>query len=317
MVLAQNYAPHSSGAQPTKEHSPYSTDKKMPSFFHRPAKKNPAEQLAYAKKLEKKDKLRSAIGAYNDLVHRWHNSSEAIMAQHQIAVLYMKREKYTKAFKAFQYMIDHYAGNFDYDAALNYQTKIARTVLRDRWGDILFLPGLEAPERALPLFEKIIENAPNWGKTPEVRLKLGLTYESVKQYEEAIAAYDEVQQFHPFSKEAETALFRKAFCLYTLSKKAPRDEKLCRKALSALASFVARYKMSPYKDDAQKYLTELNLHLSEMYYARAEFYDKKNRNKSALIAYKDFLKKFPSSNRSKLVYQRVKVLEKELEQKKE
>jgi len=296
---------------PAAESSHYSREKKTPSFFHRPSKKTPADQFAFAEKQKSKGKLRSAKGAYNDLVHEWHNSPEAIKSQYQLALILLEQGKYIKSFKEFQYLIDHYAGQFDYKKVLEYQTKIARQVMGDRWGDFLFLPGFEAPERALPLFEQIIANAPNWNKIPGVRLKMGLTYEEVKQYEDAIVSYDTVRQYHPLSDEAETALFRKSYCLYVLAKKAPRDEKRCRAALSALSSFLSRYKMSPNKTIAESYLEELNLHLSEMYYSRALFYDNKKRPKSALIAYQDFLKKFPSSKRAQEVFARVKVLEKE------
>ena len=307
-VTAQGYN-HGEADFTPAETSRYSVEKKSPSFFHRPKKSTAAEQLAFAREKEKKGELRSAKSAYNDLTYEWHNSPEAVTAQYRIARILLDQGKHVKSFKAFQYLIDHYAGDFDYDEVLDYQIKIASYIMGDRWGDVLFLPGFEAPERALPLFEKIIDNAPNMGKAPGVRLKMGLTYEEIKQYENAIASYDAVQQYHPFSDEAETALFRKSHCLYILAKKAPRDEKRCRAALSALASFLSRYKMSPNKAEAEGYLEELNLQLSELYYAHALFYEKKNRPQSALIAYRDFLKKFPASDRSDEVYARVKQLE--------
>jgi outer membrane protein assembly factor BamD (BamD/ComL family) len=306
--VAQGYNHGQTDFTPS-ETSPYSVDKKKPSFFHRPKKSTAAEQFNFAEEKEKDGKLRSAKSSYNDLTHEWHNSPEAVRAQYRIARILLDQEKYIKSFKAFQYMVDHYAGEFDYDEILDYQIKIATYIMGDRWGDVLFLPGFKAPERALPLFEKIIENAPNMGKAPGVRLKMGLTYEEIKQYDNAIASYDAVQQFHPFSDEAETALFRKSHCLYILAKKAPRDEKRCRAALSALASFLSRYKMSPNKATAETYLEELNLQLSEMYYAHALFYDHKKRPESALIAYRDFLKKFPASERAQEAYARVEELQ--------
>jgi outer membrane protein assembly factor BamD (BamD/ComL family) len=310
-AIAQGPSHGSGDFSPTTETSHYSEGKKSPSFFHRPSKATPAKQFAFAEKQKAKGKLRAARGSYNDLVHEWHNSPEAVKAQYQLALILLDQGKYTKSFKAFQYLIDHYAGKFDYNKVLEYQTQIARQIMGDRWGDFLFLPGFEAPERALPLFEQIITNAPNWNKAPGVRLKMGLTYEEVKQYEDAISSYDTVQQYHPFSTEAETALFRKSYCLYVLAKKAPRDEKRCRAALSALSSFLSRYKMSPNKTEAESYLEELNLHLSEMYYSRALFYDNKKHPDAALIAYQDFLKKFPSSKRAQEVFARTKILEKE------
>jgi len=290
-------------------------EKKSRSIFHRPAEDTPAEQLATAIAREKAGRLRSARGAYNDLVHHWHDSREATEAQFALARILFEQRKYEKSFEAFQYLIDHYAGRFKYNDALDYQHRIANQIMNDRWGDVLFLPGFEAPERALPLLNQIVANAPNWSKAPGVRLTVGMIHEDLKDYEEAVGAYDAVEQHHAKSPEAETAAFRKAHCLYVLSEKTPRDEKRCRAALSALASFLARHKQSPDRDEAETYLAELKTRLSEMYYGRALFYDEiARRPTAALIAYRDFLKKFPASERAQVVYARIEELQQEVEE---
>ncbi len=294
----------------------YESDKKSRGWiFHQPEKESASEQLVFATELEQKGRLRSARNSYNDLVHEWHDTTEAVQAQLKIAHILYDQGKYNKSFKEFQYLVDHYAGQFKYKEVIEYQIKIANYVMGDRWGDVLFLPGFKAPERALPLFEQIIVNAPNLYTIPGVRLKIGGLYEGMKQYENAIAVYDAVQQYHALSDEAETALFRKSHCLYILAKKAPRDEKRCRSALSALASFLSRYKMSPDRVEAESYLEDMNMQLSGMYYNRALFYDEvKKRPESALIAYRDFLKKFPASESAQMVYARVVELESQIKE---
>ncbi len=290
-------------------------EKKHRSLFHRPTKDTPAEQLATAIEREKAGRLRSAKDAYDDLVHHWHDSREAPEAQFALARILFEQGKYEKSFKAFQYLIDHYAGRFKYNNALDYQHRIANQIMSDRWGDVLFMPGFEAPERALPLLDQIIANGPNWNKAPGVRLTVGMIHEDLKDYEDAVVAYDAVEQHHAGSSEAQTAAFRKAHCLYVLSEKTPRDEKRCRAALSALASFLARYKQSADRDDAETYLAELKTRLSEMYYERALFYDEiARRPTAALIAYRDFLKKFPASERAQDVYARIEELQQEVEE---
>jgi outer membrane protein assembly factor BamD (BamD/ComL family) len=290
-------------------------EKKQRSLFHRPEKSTAADQLAFAAAQEKEGRFRTAKDAYDDLVHHWHDSREAPEAQLALARVLFKQAKYEKAFKAFQYLVDHYAGRFQYNEVLDYQHRIANQIMNDRWGDVLFMPGFEAPERALPLLNQIVVNGPNWDKAPGVRLTVGMIHEELKDYESAVTAYDAVEQHHARSPEAETAAFRKAHCLYILSEKTPRDEKRCRRALSAMASFLARHKQSPDRAEAEIYLAELKVRLAEMYYERALYYDEiVRRPASALIAYRDFLKKFPASDRAEAVFTRIEALEREVEE---
>jgi len=315
LAIAQGYNHQDSSFDVSENLGSESDIKSHGWLFHHPDKESVEEQFVLSQEQENAGKLRSAKNSYNALIHEWHDTEEAVKAQSRLAHILFQQGKYKKAFKEFQYLIDHYVGQFKYNEAVDYQIKIANHVMGDRWGNVLFMPGFKAPERALPLFEQIIANAPNLAVTPAVRLKIAGLYEEMNNYENAIVVYDAVQQYHGLSVEAETALFRKAYCLYVLAEKAPRDEKRCRLALSAFASFISRYKMSPHRVDAEGYLEDLNIRLSDMYYKRALFYDEvKQRPESALIAYRDFLKKFPGSESAQAVYARIVELEKQVKE---
>jgi outer membrane protein assembly factor BamD (BamD/ComL family) len=315
LANAQGYNPQDSNLDMSENVSAQADKKSRGWLFNHPDKESVEEQFTLAREQERGGKLRSAKNSYNALIHEWHDTEEAVKAQSRLAHILFEQGKYKKSFKEFQYLIDHYVGQFGYKEVIDYQIKIANYVMGDRWGDVLFMPGFKAPERALPLFEQIIVNAPNLKVTPAVRLKIAGLYEEMNNYENAIVVYDAVQQYHGLSVEAETALFRKSYCLYVLAEKAPRDEKRCRLALSAYASFLSRYKMSPHKMDAEGYMEDLNVQLSDMYYSRALFYDGANpRPKSALIAYRDFLKKFPGAANSQAVYARIVELEKQVKE---
>jgi outer membrane protein assembly factor BamD len=310
MALAQqSLAPNTDEFQSTPT-SVNREGRKTRSVFHRPEKDSAEEQLAYAEALEAKTRYRAARNEYNALVHHWHNSNEAPVAQFGLARVCFKQGKYTRAFDAFQYLVDYYSGRFKYNEVLDYQFRIANHMITDRWGDVWFLPGIESPERALPQLNKIIANAPNWEKASRVRLTIGMIYEDIKDYESAVTAYEAIAQFHSASDEAEDAAFRRASCLHTLSDKAPRDERRCRAALSALASFMTHHKKSARLAEAETSLATLKLRLENMYYNRALFYDDiTKRPTSALIAYRDFLKKFPLSEHAKGIYARIEALE--------
>ncbi len=317
IVLAQGGYQPSEDAMATTPNQLERAEQKQRSIFHRPEMDTAPEQLAYAQKLKAKNKLRAARSAYNDLVHHWHHCPEAPQAQFEVGRILYEQGKYEKAFQAFQYLIDFFSGQFQYNEVLEFQLKIANQVMNDRWGDVLFLPGFEAPERALPLLNKLVNNAPNWDKTPAVRLTIGMIHEDLKHYEDAVVAYEAVELHHGEVDIAENAAFRKAICLYTLSEKSPRDEKRCRAALSALATFLAQHKQSEKQAEAADYLENLQLRLATMYYDRALFYDiMAKRPKAALIAYRDFLKKFPASDRAQEVFTRMEVLERQVKESK-
>lgn len=312
-ALAQDsYRPQAQAFENTTSTGPEVLDKKTSSIFRRPAKDTPAEQLAYAQALEAENRTKQAASQYNALVHRWHQSEEAPLAQFSFARILYERGSYERAFKEFQYVVQFFPGLFDYNEILDYQLRIANQIMGKRWGTFGIFHGFESPERALPLFETIIANAPNWSKTPAIGLTIAMIHENQKDYEKAAAAYESVVQAHPGSEEAQTAAFRKGTCLADESDKTTRDEQNCRNALSALASFVAAYPQSDKRAEAEARMETLKARLEEMYYRRARYYDKiEKRPVSALVSYREFMKRFPGSTRIPAILERIEVLERQ------
>ncbi|MFC1498078.1 outer membrane protein assembly factor BamD [Verrucomicrobiota bacterium] len=284
-------------------------ERKHPSFFHRPAEENPADQLGFAKSLLLEGQNRAAMKQYLALVHKWHDSKEASEAQFMYAKLLEDSRKYIKAFDEFQYLIDNFTSGYSYEEALEHQFRIAYHIMTVRRFKFLFLPGFVAPERAVPLFEKITRNGPNWKKTPQAHYYLGFIYEQIKEYQKAVSAYELLNNRYPDNDFSEESQFKRAYCLYTIANKNPRDEVSCRNALSAITAFFVNYPDDENADTAKQYLEELKVRLTRMYFERAEFYDKiAKRPESALIMYRDFVKKFPYSELSEEADKRIEEL---------
>ncbi len=294
---------------------PSEKEKKHPSIFHRPAKESPAEQLAYANTLQEKGRKRKATRQYGALVHKWGDSDEAVTAQKSYAGLFDERRRYEKAFEEYQYLIDHYSGNFPYNDILERQFKIANYIRTERKRFLFIFPKYSAPERALPLFEDIVRNAPHWEKTPEAQFCIGLIQEENEEYELAATAYEVLQNRWPESDFTDSARFRTACCLYHAASENPRDEQRCREALSALASFIRDYPDAQDAETIRTYIKEMSDQLAGLYYERALFYDKRGKKPdSALIAYSDFIKNCPSSDKVEKAKERVSELEQEIAQ---
>ncbi|OVE74055.1 hypothetical protein BVX94_01890 [bacterium B17] len=282
------------------------SSKKRPGFMHRPKKPTPAEQLTYADSLRKNDKLKKAAKQYSNLVRHWHEAPEAPQAQYSYADVLHERGKYFKSFREYQYLMDHFPGRFSYDEVLKKQYKVANHIMTSRRYKFLFFPGFSTPDIAVDFFEKIVKNAPTWENAPKAQFNIGLIQEERKRYETAARAYGIVQSRYRDSEYAATAFFRKAYCLYKASRSKPRDEKRARNALSTLSAYTQRYHSDPNVKEVHAMMAQIKEDLAKMYYDRAYFYDKmKTKPLAAMIMYEDFVKKFPSSELTPMVNERI------------
>jgi tetratricopeptide (TPR) repeat protein len=123
-------------------------------WYRSPQCETSEKQMALAEKYAKAKRLHKAANAYQALVYAWPDSPEAPKAQLALAEVQEQRELYAKAFNEYQYMFDYYPGQFDYRDLLDRQFKIANYLMVTPKGAWLFFHGFQAPERALPMFEK-------------------------------------------------------------------------------------------------------------------------------------------------------------------
>ena len=283
--------------------------RKRPSIFHRPARDTSMAQLQHARDLQARGRTRKAMNQYRALVHRWHSAPEAHTAQEAYARLLEDRRSYKKAMDEYQYLIDYFPGQFSYSEIVARQFAIAHHVMTDAERRMT-----RSTKRALPMLEAVTRNAPNGPHAAECSFYLGWIYESHKEYIEAASAYERVLYRYPSSKFAPSASFRNSFCLYTMALRHHRDELLLREALSALTQFLRDYSGDANEVKATQYRDELKELLADSYYERAVFYDRKaKRPDSAVIAYRDYLRKFPSSERAIRVSARIEELQKTLQ----
>ena len=291
-------------------------EKKTPGWFRHPRARTPDEQLKLADELLAAGKKKDAARQYDALVRAWHESAQAPAAQLAYAKLVEDRRDYAGAFDEFQYLVDHFAGRFPFDEALDHQYRIANTVMTQRHGRLLF-GGYRAPERALPYLEQIMKNGPQWRNAAQVQFDIGVINEENKEYDAAIRAYEVIPVSYPDSPLAEEAAFRRAQCLYTVAMATPRHEPGYREAMSALSMFSRDYPRSAQAETAGRNLDQLKEQLAGLYFERAVFYDRISRNpRAAVIAYADFIRNFPTSELAAQASERMDALKLETENKK-
>jgi outer membrane protein assembly factor BamD (BamD/ComL family) len=280
-------------------------------WYRYPNKQTDSDQEKFAYALYQAGRLRRAANAYQALVYAWPDSRKAAPAQLALAKIQQKRGQYEDAFDEYQYLIDNYPGQFNYAEVLEFQFQIASYLMHARTGQFLILPGFQSPERALPLFEKIIRNAPSWGKAPLAQFNIARIHEMNDNLEEAVTAYELLQNRYQSSPWAGQASFREAYSLFRLSDQRKNDENALNAARAALVDFIRSYPASPDVGQAETYLRTLNTRLTTMAFERALFYDRQSRRpEAALLAYEDFLKNFPASEQAATAQQRIEQLRK-------
>jgi outer membrane protein assembly factor BamD (BamD/ComL family) len=173
----------------------------------------------------------------------------------------------------------------------------------------LFLPGFKSPERAVPLFEKILEHGPEWGKAPEVQYLVGWANELSQQYELAVAAYLTTQVRYPDTPFAEKAAYNRALCLERLAHSEPNNEAALDEAWSAMQQFAIRYSNSDKAPDVIQHRDDLLRRRAHIAYDRARYYDTiAHQPKAALLEYRDFVRLFPHSDWTPQAQKRIEAL---------
>ncbi len=275
-------------------------------LFTRPKKKTPDAQWEHVQSLDRAGKTRAAANQAFALRLFWPYSPEAPAAQLLYARLLERRNQPLDAFDAFQHLVDHYPGHFDFNEVIQRQMLIAKTVMELKKGHFLFIPGFAAPERAIPLFEKIVASAPEGPNAPEAFFLIGQANERIFEYTQAIDAYFNTLNRFPDSPFAEQAAHAQAQCHILLSRDAPHDSRALDTARAACLLFLQRYPDSRFRPAIEADLALLRAQQARNAYDRARYYDRILHNpESAAIEYRAFLALYPDAEQAPDARQRL------------
>ncbi len=285
-------------------------------FFFFPAGRKPsaAEQWEQAQASYEKGHLRRAEKRMKYLFERWPNSAEAPAAARARADVLLERRKWKKAFAAYQFCMDNYANLMaDYDGALKGQFHAAVEVMNQRRMGFIF-GGYTAPEFAIPFFEKVLRNGPQWTGAPQAQLMVGECHRRAGNLEEAIAAYAGVDARYPESVQAEEASWQRIECLNTLHEQYPISPEILQRTLTATTVFLSRYPESKRRNGIILLRNSLYEIQAGRLYEQAAFYERVPMDKeAALILYGTMVKEFPKSVRVPKAEERIAGLRADLD----
>lgn len=280
----------------------------LANMFLRPARSEPGPQLSHARSLRDAGSTRRAKNQYRALVSTWPASVEAPVAQYEWARILEDQDKIEPAFEQYQALIDKFAGRFDFNDVISRQLDLAQRRADLRSFRFVF-GGFHVPERALPMYEQILANAPSWERAAEIRYTMGFINETVGELLDAASVYAVTMNRHAGSPWAERAALRRVECLARLADRAKNDTRALDEVWFAVVDYIARH---PASDDAAR-MTELRDDLlvrrARNAYEAARYYDRQRKSPEVVrTAYERFLANFPNTEWTDIVQGRLKEL---------
>jgi outer membrane protein assembly factor BamD (BamD/ComL family) len=273
----------------------------------RPARPDPASQLAYARELRDRGATRRARRHYRALVASWPSSPEAPIAQFELARMLDEAGAAEEAFEAYQILMERYAGRFPFQEVFRRQLQIADELMKRRRFRFLF-GGFTSPDRAIPLLEKAASNAPTHEDAGRARLLLGKAHRQMGEIAAAAEAFALVAQQFPDLPLGVEAEFLHAECLAEKCRRARGDLHVLDEAWMAFDRFVRNHPDSPFTATAREHRERLQRLRAEAAWEKAYFYDRQGSKEAAISAYERLLDEFPDADRAPAARARLEIL---------
>ena len=260
-----------------------------------------ASLLQQARDLEAAGSTSRAVTTYREIVKKYPVSKSAASAQFRIAQLLEESGNLSRAFDAYKAFVEGYPQAPEFDQAANAQLAIADDFMkRKRY------------ERADEMYRALLGSAPYAKFAPAAQFKLGQSLESRKEYEQAIAAYQVVLDRYATSDYADDALYQIGFVQLSEAQSRSQDLSAAIDAKNTFEEFLMEYPDSEKAAQARDNLDRMSGRESTDLFSIAQFYDRNNNYRAAVIYYADLVRRQPDSEKAKAANERIEEIRAEV-----
>ncbi len=260
-----------------------------------PNQKDAQTQFDVALAAEAKGNQNAAINGYKKTVHRFPKSTVASLAQYKLGVLLEKRKDLPSAASAYEKLIKDYPHSTDFNNALEGEFRLGTAYLEGAKQKVLGIPTIGSRDRAIAIYNVIINNAPYSRYAPLAQYDIGQAKEREGDYKGAIAAYQVAVDKYPTDPIAADALYQIGFNYLTLSRNGSNDRLAAQRARENFEDFLAAYPTSEKAAQAKEDIASLanmqtggSLQIADYYYGQRQF-------RAAVVYYNDVIRQQPDS----------------------
>lgn len=260
-----------------------------------------ASLLQQARDLEAAGSTSRAVSFYREIVKKYPVSKSAAAAQFRVAQLLEESGNLSRAFDAYKEFVEGYPQAPEFDQAANAQLAIADDFMkRKRY------------ERAEEMYRALLGSAPYAKFAPAAQFKLGQSLESRKEYDQAIAAYQVVLDRYGSSDYADDALYQIGYVQLSDAQSRSQDLSAAIDAKNTFEEFLMEYPNSEKAAQAKDNLDRMSGRETSDLYSIAQFYDRNNNYRAAVIYYGELVRRQSGSEQAKLANDRIEEIRAEV-----
>lgn len=169
---------------------------------------------------------------------------------------------------------------------------------RDKPADVIYKEGMDFFERkkyedAIAAFQELNAKYPASQYTVQAKLRIADSYYKDENYPEAISAYREFEKLHPTNENLPYAIFQVGMSYFSQILTIDRDQTPAMNASVEFARLLSRFPDSKYTDEAKKNLGTARNNLAENEFYVGSFYFRKENYKAALDRFDAIRSKYP------------------------
>jgi outer membrane protein assembly factor BamD len=165
---------------------------------------------------------------------------------------------------------------------------------------------------ALEHFEKLRDWYPFSKYAILAELKIADSHYHLKEYEDAIFAYEEFIELHPRNEAIPYVIYQIGRCYFDRMDTIDRDQSVTRKALETFQRLNQKYPNNPYALKVEKHINECLRSLAGHELYVGQFYYKTKHYKAALYRFKAVITKYPDVGLHQKALQYISLCEKEM-----
>jgi outer membrane protein assembly factor BamD len=171
-------------------------------------------------------------------------------------------------------------------------------IKEEKYAQELASDGMEAYQDgkykdAIESFEKIKDWYPFSKYAILAELKIADSHYKLKEYDEAVSAYEQFESLHPLNDAIPYVIFQIGLCHFEQVDTPDRDQTTARKALEAFNRLIKQFPNSTYSVKAREYTSICYKSLAESELEVGVFYYKSKRYKAALERFKSVIINYP------------------------
>jgi len=171
-------------------------------------------------------------------------------------------------------------------------------VKEERYAQELASDGMESYQEgkykdAIESFEKLKDWYPFSKYATLAELKIADSHYKLKEYEEAVSAYEQFENLHPLNDAIPYVIFQTGLCYFEQVDTPDRDQTTARKALEAFNRLIKQFPNNTYAPKAREYTGICYKSIAGSEFEIGVFYYKSKHYKAALERFKSVIINYP------------------------